>query len=123
MQKNRRLARSISDASWGSLGVKVKYKAERAGTHFIKINQWAPTTPVCYCCGFRYPEKMSLKVREWTCDNCGGLQDRDINAAKMVKHYGILELTAGGVHVPVCGGLRKTGDMPAVGVEAESRAA
>jgi putative transposase len=71
MQKNRRLARSISDASWGSLGVKVKYKAERAGQHFIKINQWAPTTPVCHCCGFRCPGKMSLKVREWTCDNCG----------------------------------------------------
>jgi putative transposase len=123
MQKNRTLARSISDASWGSLGKKVKYKAERAGKHFIKINQWAPTTPVCHCCGFRCPGKMSLKVREWTCDNCGVLHDRDTNAAKMVKHYGILELRAGGVHVPVCGGLRKTGDMPAVAVEAESRAA
>ena len=65
-----------------------------------KINQWAPTAPVCQCCGFRCPGKMSLKLREWTCDNCGGLHDRDINAAKMVKHYGILELRAGGVHVP-----------------------
>jgi putative transposase len=90
MQKNRRLARSISDASWGSLGVKVKYKPRGAGKPFIKANQWAPTTPVCHRCGFRCPEKMSLKVREWTCDNCGVLHDRDINAAKMVKHYGIL---------------------------------
>jgi putative transposase len=39
-----------------------------------------------------------------------------------VKHLTILKLRAGGLHVPVCGGLRKTSDMLAVAVEAESRA-
>ena len=65
---------------------------------------------------------MPLSVRNWTCSNCGIEHDRDINAACMVKHLTILKLRAGGVHVPVCAGLRKTSDMLAVAVEAESRA-
>jgi hypothetical protein len=44
------------------------------------------------------------------------------NAACAIKHFGILELGPGGVHVPVCGGLPKTRDMPAAAIEGESRA-
>lgn len=122
MQKNRRLAKAISDASWSSLRIKTEYKAKRAGKHFVALDRWAATSKTCSVCGFKC-EELPLDVRKWTCSNCGSERDRDINAACVVKHFGILELRAGGVHVPVCGGSRKTGDMPAVAVEAESRAA
>jgi hypothetical protein len=72
----------------------------------------------CSCCGFKITE-LPLSVREWV---CGTLHDRDINAACTIRHFGILELTPGGVHVPVCGGLRKTSDMLALAGEAESGA-
>jgi hypothetical protein len=45
-----------------------------------------------------------------------------ISMRPYIKHFGILELKAGGVHVAVCGGLRKTSDVLAVAVEAQSRA-
>jgi putative transposase len=122
MQQNRKLAKAIADASWYSLRSKAADKAKIAGKHFVALDQWAATSKTCSCCGFRVAE-MPLDVREWACNNCGTLHDRDINAACMVKHLGILELRAGGWHVPVCGGLRKTGDMPAAAIEAESKAA
>lgn len=119
MMRNRRLARAIGDASWYSLRLKTAYKAERAGKYFVALDQWAATSKTCHCCGFKV-DKLALDVREWTCPNCGVAHDRDINAACVVKHLTILELRAGGVQVPVCGGLRKTGDMPAAANEAES---
>jgi putative transposase len=66
---------------------------------------------------------MPLPVWQWTCASCGSEHDRDINAAPNIKRLGIAALRAGGVHVLACGGLRKSGDMPAVADEAENRAA
>lgn len=121
--QNRHLAKAIGDAAWYSLRTKTAYKAERAGKHFVLTDQWAATTKTCHCCGFKTTTHMALSVRDWTCDNCGVVHDRDINAACVVKDLTIVALRAGGWHVPVCGGLRKTGETPAAAVEAESKAA
>ena len=122
MQQNRKLSKAVADASWHSLKLKTAYKAARAAKYCVGIDQWLATSKTCSDCGFKC-EALPLDVREWTCENCGSVHDRDVNAAKMVKHFGVLELRAGGVHVPVCGGLRKTGDMPAAANEAENIAA
>ncbi|HEY2526744.1 MAG TPA: zinc ribbon domain-containing protein [Xanthobacteraceae bacterium] len=116
------MAKAIADASWHSMKSKTAYKAEWSGKHLVVLDSWAATSKTCHVCGFKCSQ-MPLSVREWTCDNCGTLHDRDINAACTIKHFGILELRAGGWHVPVCGGLRKTGDMLAAACEAENRAA
>lgn len=122
MQKNRRLAKAITDAGWHGLRVKIAYKAKRAGKHVVALNQWAPTSKTCSACGEK-ADALPLSAREWTCANCGCEHDRDVNAALNIKRLGIVELRTGGVHVPACGGLRKTGDMPAAADEAGSRAA
>jgi putative transposase len=122
MQQNRSLAKAIGGAGWGGLRIEIAYKAERAGKHFVALDQWAATSKTCFACGERAAE-MPLSVRHWTCANCGSEHDRNINAALNIKRLGILELRAGGVHVPACGGLHKTGDMPAAADEAGSRAA
>lgn len=119
MLKNRKLAKAISDASWYSLTTKIAYKAERAGVHFVKIDQWEATSKTCSCCGHKV-DALPLDVRDWACDNCGEHHDRDINAALNVRRVGIAQLKAGGLHVSVCGGLRKTGHVPAAANEAES---
>jgi putative transposase len=122
MLKNRKLARAISDAGWSSLLLKIAYKAERAGKHIVKLDRWAATSKTCSDCGEKADE-MPLSVRSWTCCTCGSEHDRDVNAALNIKRLGILELRAGGLHVPACGGLRKTGHAPAAADEAGSKAA
>ena len=61
--------------------------------HFVKLNRWAATSKTSPCCGSKADE-MPLKVRTWTCKDCGTEHDRDINAALVIKRLGILELKA-----------------------------
>jgi putative transposase len=122
MLKNRRLSRAISDAGWSGLITKIGYKAGRSGKPLVKISRWAPTSKTCSCCGHKL-EELDLKVRRWTCEACAAEHDRDVNAALNIKRLGVLELRAGGWHVPVCGGLRQTVHVTAAADDAENIAA
>ena len=119
MLKNRSLARAISGAGWHSLTSKIAYKAERAGRHFIKLNQWEATSKTCADCGYRLAE-LPLDVRAWECPGCGEHHDRDVNAALNIRRLGIAALRASGLHVPAPGGLRKTVHATAAAFEGGS---
>ncbi len=41
----------------------------------------------CSACGV-ITAKMPLNVREWTCAACGARDDRDVNAAKVIRAEG-----------------------------------
>ncbi len=115
--KNHCLARAISDAAWGLLVTKLKYKAKAAGVHLVELNRFAPTSKTCSLCDHKLDD-LPLAVRTWTCPKCGSEHDRDLNAAANLKRWGILELRTGGWHVPACGGLRKS--TPAVVAASET---
>ena len=80
MVKNRKLAKAISDLGWRQFRTLTEAKCEKYGREFRVINRWEPTSQKCSCCGFKGGKK-ELNIREWTCLNCGGFHDRDINAA------------------------------------------
>lgn len=98
--KNRKLAKHIADASWGSLIQKLEYKAQRAGKHLVKIDPWFASTKTCSGCGHRV-ESMPLSIRRWDCPACGTTDiDRDINAALNIRQQGMIHLRAEGLSVP-----------------------
>lgn len=102
MLKNRRLARSISDAGWASFTSMLEYKAARYGRTFHRINRFEPTTQNCSTCGARTGPKgqSQLHVRMWACGNCGTHHDRDLNAATNILAAGRAErLNASGDQV------------------------
>ncbi|HAV1601561.1 TPA: IS200/IS605 family element transposase accessory protein TnpB [Enterobacter hormaechei subsp. xiangfangensis] len=107
MMKNRRLARHIGDAAWHGFVSKLAYKAEQAGVHLVKLDQWFASSKTCHCCGHKMAE-MPLKVREWQCPSCHTEHDRDVNAAMNIRQKGITELMAAGHVVKAHGGLRKS---------------
>ena len=111
MMKNRRLARHIGDAAWSGFVAELAWKAESAGVHLVRLDQWFASSKTCHCCGHRMPE-MPLKVRKWKCPGCSADHDRDINAAINIQRKGITELMAAGHVVKVHRGLRKSGIMP-----------
>lgn len=89
MLKNKRLARHISDASWGMFSNMVEYKAKWYGRDFIKVNTFYPSSQKCSCCGSINPKVKSLHIREWICPDCNTRHDRDINAAINIKNEGM----------------------------------
>ena len=110
--KNKRLSKHIADAAWGGLFDKLAYKAEQSGKHLVKLDPWYPSSKTCFHCGHK-AESMPLAVRTWDCPSCGtqGI-DRDVNAARNIKHQGIIQLQAEGLSVSAHGGLRKSGIAP-----------
>jgi putative transposase len=92
--KNRKLALSISDASWGEIVRQLEYKCNWYGRTFVKIDRWFPSSKRCGHCG-HIVDKLTLNIREWDCPKCGTHHDRDVNAAK--------NILAAGLAVNVCG--------------------
>jgi len=99
MVKNHHLAKAISDAGWSEFVRQLKYKSEWYGKNFIQIGRFEPSSKTCSHCG-AINQTLTLQDREWVCGDCGTCHDRDINAARNIKHFG-LKTGAGSSEVPV----------------------
>lgn len=86
LMRNHKLAKAISDASWGEFFRQLSYKSVLYGCDLIKIPTFYPSSQTCSCCGFQNPMTKNLSVRSWRCPNCGAFHDRDLNAAKNILH-------------------------------------
>ena len=85
MIKNRRLAKSISDASWGMFETFLEYKAEWYGKNILDIGRFGPSSKMCSSCG-AIKSYLKLSDREWKCSKCGVNHDRDINASINIRN-------------------------------------
>ncbi len=88
MVKNHTLAKAISDVGWSEFVRQLEYKAAWYGRTLIKIDKWYPSSKRCFDCG-HILDSLSLDIRVWTCPECGGVHDRDINAAKNILAVGL----------------------------------
>lgn len=100
MQKNRRLSKSISDASWSEFVRQLEYKANWYGHELVGIDKWYPSSKRCSDCGYTAP-KMPLNARQWACPECGSIHDRDVNAARNVLAAGLAVSARGEAVSPV----------------------
>ncbi|MBW4478314.1 MAG: transposase [Tolypothrix brevis GSE-NOS-MK-07-07A] len=103
MVRNHKLAKSISDAGWGTFTNFLAYKLERKGGKLVEIDRWFPSSKLCSNCFYQIGE-MPLDVREWTCPHCGTHHDRDGNAAINIRAEGIRMIKAEGSAVSAVGG-------------------
>ncbi|GHO65401.1 transposase [Ktedonobacter sp. SOSP1-52] len=83
--KNRKLARSFSDASLGKLLNLLTSKVEQRGGQVMKVGRFFPSSKTCHCCRWKW-EDMALSDRVFLCQNqeCAYYQfeqDRDYNAS------------------------------------------
>jgi putative transposase len=108
--KNQKLARAISDASWGELVRQLEYKCDWYGRTLVKIDRWFPSSKRCGNCG-HIVEKMPLNIREWNCPQCARHHDRDVNAAQNILAAGLAVKVCGATVRPQESKSRKAGAM------------
>lgn len=87
MIRNHHLSKSIADSSWGKFFELLSYKAEEAGRVVIRIPRFEPSSKTCSECG-AVNQELKLNDRQWVCQACGVLHDRDYNAAKNIRRVG-----------------------------------
>lgn len=88
-----KLAKSFSDASLGTFIRMLEYKAQWGGKTVIKVGRFFASSKICHTCGYKQPLKLS--DRKWTCEGCGVIHDRDVNAAKNILSEGLRIVAAG----------------------------
>lgn len=92
MEKKRRLAKSVADASFGEFRRQLEYKAEWYGKVVSVVDRFYPSSQLCSACGAKWDGTKNLKVRKWVCPQCGASHDRDVNAAVNILNEGLRQL-------------------------------
>ena len=87
--RKKGLNRAVADAALAEIGRQLDYKTERAGTtRLMHTGRWFPSSKMCSRCAAVKP-KLPLAVREYRCDTCGLVIDRDCNAAANLARVGV----------------------------------
>ena len=87
------MSRLIGDAGWRMFRSLMEYKCIDKGKNFIAIGRYDPSSKTCSVCGNVYQE-LGRDEYEWICSSCNSKHDRDINAAKNIKNFGIIKARA-----------------------------
>lgn len=98
MVKNHNLAKSISDAGWAQFVRFVEYKGAWYGAYVEKIDRFFASSKTCSDCGTQN-SLLKMSDREWACQECGVIHDRDVNAAINILNYN----TVGTTEIKACG--------------------
>ncbi len=80
MVKNHCLAKAVSDASMSEFIRQLKYKAKWSGVQVVEADRFYPSSKTCHSCG-NIKKDLTLSDREYVCEVCGIVVDRDLNAA------------------------------------------
>ena len=86
MLKNHKLAKSLSDASFGEFRRQLEYKAKWYGSIIVIADRWFPSTKKCCKCG--KINEIPLGEEIYTC-SCGNVMSRHLNAAKNLESVAV----------------------------------
>ena len=104
--RKKGLNRAVADAALAEVGRQLGYKTERAGTRLTAVGRWFPSSKMCSRCAAVKP-KLPLAVREYRCDHCGLVIDRDLNAAANLARVAVDPAWETSGWVPAAGSSRQ----------------
>lgn len=89
MVKNHHLAKQVQHQRFYRFRTRLINKCKWLGIPVHLVDRFYPSSKTCSQCGFYNEEFKSmgqkfLRIRKWTCPNCGSTLDRDINASENI---------------------------------------
>jgi putative transposase len=91
MMWNHKLAKAIWNQWWSDLVNKLTYKSDWYWKQVHQISRRYPTSKQCSKC-WNVKKVLKLSEREYQCEVCWYIEDRDINASKNILQYTKVEL-------------------------------
>jgi len=88
---NHHLSKSVADSGWSEFVRQLNYKSKWNGVYFGQIDRFFPSSKRCHACGW-INQSLTLKDREWICQGCGQVIQRDVNAAQNILQFGQLNM-------------------------------
>ena len=89
MKENHYIAKRLTNIPLSEIIRMLKYKCERENKKFIQINRYYASSQICSTCGQKNNKLKNLSIREWKCEKCGLIHDRDINASLNIMFEGL----------------------------------
>lgn len=80
MMKNRHLSKAIAQQGFHTFRVKLTNKCKLNSIELRVVDRFFPSSKLCSACG-NIKKDLKLSDREYICDECGSIQDRDKNAS------------------------------------------
>jgi putative transposase len=84
MLANHCLAQATSDASFFEVKRQLLYKSEESGGSVQLVDRWYASSKTCHHCGW-VKQDLTLADRVWVCEQCGAVNERDVNASLNVR--------------------------------------
>lgn len=88
MLKNHRLAKSIQELGLYETRRQLEYKSLWYGRELVFVGRFFASSKTCSGCGWKNKD-LKLSDREFICQNCGLVIDRDENAAINIENEGM----------------------------------
>jgi putative transposase len=88
MMKNHKLAKSIQELGLYEMRRQLEYKSEWCGRELVFVDRFFPSSKTCSCCSWKNVN-LKLSDREFICEGCGLVIDRDENAAISIEKEGL----------------------------------
>ena len=88
MVRNHNLAESISEMNFGEFRRMLEYKTNWYNRKIVFVDRFYPSSKTCNNCGY-INKGLKLSDRQWVCPQCGGVIERDYNAAMNILDEGL----------------------------------
>ena len=89
MKENHYIAKRLTNIPLSEIIRVLKYKCERLGKKFLKVNRYYPSSQICSVCGYQNKKVKDLSIRKWECKECHYIHDRDLNASINIMFEGL----------------------------------
>ena len=87
MMKNKHLAKAVQQQCFYEFYRQIQYKCLWNKIKFIEADRFYPSSKTCSECG-SVKKQLKLSEREYICEECGCVIDRDYNASVNLMKYG-----------------------------------